>query len=255
MSVDLAIVIPVFNEAGNVLPLAKEILSAFEGQALSFEILFVDDCSSDATPQQVVQAGQEDARVRGLRLAKRSGQSAAIWTGIQATASPLIATLDGDLQNDPADLPAMLAMLQSCDFVCGCRTKRQDRWIKKISSRVAFAARQAVLGAAFKDTGCGLRVFKRSALQGVFPFNGLHRFLPILAQGGGARVREVPVRHRPRLQGTSKYGLWNRLGRGIWDLLAMAWYQRRRLSPLSYTELKTSRPSTNHLTSKKAPSA
>ena len=145
---------------------------------------------------------------------------------------PLLATLDGDLQNDPADLPRLLKELESCDFACGWRQNRQDTFVRRLSSRLARAARSAALGAEFRDTGCALRVFRRTALAGVFGFNGLHRFLPILVAGGGFRVREVPVSHRPRVAGVSKYGVWNRLGRGLHDLMAIAWYQRRRVQPV-----------------------
>ena len=117
------------------------------------------------------------------------------------------------------------------------RVARRDSWLRKISSRIARAARKAALGVDFRDTGCGIRAFKRSALDGVFPFNGLHRFLPILVHGGGAKTLELPVSHRPRVAGVSKYGVWNRLGRGIYDLLAISWYQRRRYRPVDVREL------------------
>ena len=169
---------------------------------------------------------------------RNSGQSAALWTGIQATTAPILATLDGDLQNDPADLPRLIAELERVDFVSGMRLQRRDNWVRRVSSRIARWARRTALGVDFRDTGCALRAFKRSALQGVFPFNGLHRFLPVLVHGGGATTLEVPVNHRPRVAGVSKYGVWNRLGRGIADLFAIAWYQRRRLRPVAFTELK-----------------
>jgi dolichol-phosphate mannosyltransferase len=166
---------------------------------------------------------------------RNCGQSAALWTGIQATTAPIIATLDADLQNDPADLPKLLEELKSCDFACGVRVARQDNFVRRASSRVARWARKTALGVDFRDTGCALRVFKRTALDGVFPFNGLHRFLPVLVHGGGATARELPVHHRPRVAGVSKYGVWNRLGRGIFDLFALAWYQRRRYPRVSAT--------------------
>jgi dolichol-phosphate mannosyltransferase len=127
----------------------------------------------------------------------------------------------------------MLSLLGEVDFVCGKRVNRQDSLVRKISSRIACAARTTALGYDFADTGCALRAFKRSSLTGVFPFNGLHRFLPILVAGNGSRTLEVPVNHRPRVAGVSKYGVWNRLGRGIFDLVGIAWYQRRRLNPIA----------------------
>jgi glycosyltransferase involved in cell wall biosynthesis len=208
--------------------LKRRTAAAFANVPNDWELVFVDDGSRDATWTKVAEATQANPRVRGLRHTRNAGQSAALWTGIQHTDRPLLATLDGDLQNDPADLPRLLAELTSCDFACGWRQHRQDTFVRRVSSRIARAARGAALGAEFRDTGCALRVFRRESLAGVFGFNGLHRFLPILVAGGGFRVREVPVNHRPRVAGVSKYGVWNRVWRGLFDLVAIAWYQRRR---------------------------
>src|SRR5262245_11426006 len=206
----------------------------------SYELVFVDDASTDDTWRRIAEVRHLDARVRGLRHARNSGQSAALWTGIQATTSPILATLDGDLQNDPADLPRMLGELERHDFVSGMRLQRRDNFVRRVSSAIARWARRTALGVDFRDTGCAIRVFKRPALNGVFPFNGLHRFLPVIVHGGGARTLEVPVNHRPRVAGVSKYGIWNRLGRGIYDLFAIAWYQKRRLRPVEFVELSPS---------------
>jgi len=233
--VEISIIVPVFNEAANVQPLARETAAALAQERRAFELVFVDDGSADATWTEIGAARQRDPRVRGLRHAHNAGQSAALWTGLQATTGPIIATLDGDLQNDPADLPQLLAGLDQADFVAGVRLHRQDSWLRRFSSRLARRARRTCLGVDFQDTGCGLRVFKRSALTGIFGFNGLHRFLPVLVHGAGARIVEMPVHHRPRQAGVSKYGVWNRLGRGLLDLLAIAWYQKRRLRPIPFT--------------------
>jgi dolichol-phosphate mannosyltransferase len=238
---ELSIVVPVFNEEDNILPLADEVRRAFGNKPVDYEILFVDDGSTDSTWQKIATARLADPRVRGFRHQQNAGQSAALWTGIQATNSPLVATLDGDLQNDPADLPRLLDELRDCDFVCGVRTKRNDNWLRRVSSRIARKARRAALHVDFCDTGCAVRVFKRSALKGVFPFNGLHRFLPVLVNAAGARTREVPINHRARIAGYSKYGLHNRLWRGIFDLFAMAWYQKRRITEIPCIELETQR--------------
>ncbi|MEY3276047.1 MAG: hypothetical protein RL153_1313, partial [Verrucomicrobiota bacterium] len=230
--VEIAIVVPLYNEADNVGPLVDELERVFAGVAAPWEIVLVDDGSRDGTWDRVCAraAASSGGRVRGLRHAENRGQSAAVWTGVTGTGARLLCTLDGDLQNDPAELPRMLAMLgPDLDFVCGHRVARQDNWVRKVSSRVARWARKAALGHDFADTGCALRAFKREALDGVFCFNGLHRFLPILVAGNGSRCREVPVRHRPRVAGVSKYGVWNRLGRGLFDLVGVAWYQRRRI--------------------------
>jgi dolichol-phosphate mannosyltransferase len=234
---EISIVVPVFNEEENVLPLAEEIAAAMEPISNSYEIVFVDDASTDATWERIDQARQRVNRVRGLRHERNAGQSAALWTGIQATQGPILVTLDGDRQNDPADLPRLFAELKEYDFVCGVRCKRRDNWLRLVSTKVARAARRTALKVDFCDTGCAFRVFKRDALNGIFPFNGLHRFLPVLVHGNGARTREIPIGHRARVAGVSKYGLWNRLGRGIYDLIAIAWYQKRRLPRIATSEL------------------
>jgi len=238
MRVEIAIIVPVFNEADNVVPLAREVAEAMSCQPQSWELLFVDDASTDPTWSRIQEARRQDGRVRGLRHARNAGQSAALWSGLQGTNSPIVATLDGDRQNDPADLPRLLAELARADFVSGHRVNRQDTWLRRISSGVARRVRRRALKAEFADTGCALRVFRRSVLSGVFPFNGWHRFLPILVQGGGVSTLELPVNHRPRVAGVSKYGLWNRLGRGLYDLVGVAWYQKRRLPRVPVTEME-----------------
>jgi len=235
--VDLSIVVPVFNETDNIAPLAQEVATAFRDSPQSFELIFVDDGSSDRTWETIAECRQRDPRIRGVRLHQNTGQSAALWTGLQIARAPVIATLDGDRQNDPADLPTLLAALEQADLVVGVRANRKDNFMRRLSARVARWARGAVLGVGFQDTGCNLRVFRRRVLNDILPFNGFHRFLPVLAQGGGTSVVEVPVHHRPRTAGLSKYGVWNRLGRGIADLAAVAWYQKRRLQPVAYSEL------------------
>jgi glycosyltransferase involved in cell wall biosynthesis len=238
---EVAIIVPMFNESANVAPLVDEITRLFAAEPRPWELVLVDDCSTDDTWPEILAAQAHNPKVRGLRHTKNRGQSAAVWTGLTGSTAPLLCTLDGDLQNDPAELPRMLALLGEVDFVCGHRVNRQDSFVRKASSRVARAARKLVLRYDFADTGCALRAFKRSALTGVFPFNGLHRFLPILVAGNGSQCREVPVNHRPRVAGVSKYGVWNRLGRGIFDLVGVAWYQRRRLNPVVVDDSRTVR--------------
>src|SRR5688572_24744219 len=218
----------------------REVAAAMNNAGHNWELVFVDDASTDETPRRIMEAVLADPHVRGLRHQRNAGQSAAVWTGIQATTGPILCTLDGDLQNDPADLPAMIGELERVDFVSGMRLNRQDKWLRKVSSKVARWARKSALGVDFQDSGCALRAFKRAALAGVFPFNGLHRFLPIIVHGGGAKTLEVPVKHRPRVAGVSKYGVWNRLGRGIYDLMAIGWYQKRRYRPVEVVVLVAS---------------
>lgn len=226
---EISIVVPLFNEADNVAPLVKRICEAMEAQPGSWEMVLVDDCSSDGTWTRISGEQQCERRLRPLRHLRNQGQSAALWSGFKHSRGTIIATLDGDLQNDPMDLPRMIDELASCDMVCGVRTRRADTWLRRVSSRIARWSRRAALGVDFADTGCNLRVFRRPVLQTLPPFNGIHRFMPVLAHNGGARVKELPVCHHPRLAGVSKYGLWNRLGRGICDLLMVALYLRRQL--------------------------
>ena len=240
MAAEISIIVPVFNEADNVTPLAREVAAAMQPLQRAYELVFVDDASTDDTWTRIAEARRLDPRVRGLRHARNAGQSAALWTGIQATTSPILASLDGDLQNDPADLPRLIVELERVDFVSGMRLSRQDTWLRKVSSKIARWARKTALGVDFADTGCAIRAFKRTALTGAFPFNGLHRFLPVIVHGGGFKTLEVPVNHRPRVAGVSKYGVWNRLGRGIYDLFAIAWYQKRRFRPVDFSELPPS---------------
>jgi dolichol-phosphate mannosyltransferase len=235
---DIAIIVPVYNEEENVLPMAREVAEAMKGVERSYELVFVDDASTDGTWRKIEEARRQFPNVRGLRHGANSGQSAALWTGISSTASDIIATLDGDLQNDPADIPKMLPELGKADFICGVRAKRRDSFVRRHSSKIARWARKSALKVDFCDTGCAMRVFKRSALDGVFPFNGFHRFLPVLVHGNGARTLEVPVNHRARVAGVSKYGVWNRLWRGIYDLMALNWFQKRRLRAVPFTELE-----------------
>lgn len=232
MPEEIAIIVPVHNEADNVLPLARELRDACSVSGLHYTLLFVDDASTDTTWRQIGKAHLEDPHVRGVRHSVNAGQSAALWTGFKRTTSPILATMDGDLQNDPSDLLKLLKALDKADFVCGFRARRSDNWVRRVSSKVARVARSAMLGSDFKDTGCAMRVFRHECLQAIFPFNGLHRFMPILVKNGGFRTLEIPVNHRPRVSGISKYGISNRLWRGICDLFAMAWYARRQLRPV-----------------------
>ena len=235
MQPEIAIIVPLFNEVDNVAPLARQILDAFRNETRPLELLLIDDASTDGTWDRIKDAHESDPRIRGLRHARNAGQSAALWTGFRATRAPFILTLDGDLQNDPADLPRLLAGLDRFDMVCGMRVNRQDNFLRRLSSRIARRARKTILGVDFQDTGCNLRAFKHAVLDPLFPFNGFHRFMPIFAHSTGARVSEIPVNHRPRVSGVSKYGIRNRLGRGVIDLFAVAWFQKRQLHPVPST--------------------
>lgn len=233
---EISVVVPLHNEGPNVGPLARQIFSAFQSEPRTIEVILVDDCSADDTWDRVQEAARIDSRVRALRHSRRSGQSAALWSGFRASRGGVILTLDGDLQNDPADLPRLLAELKDCDLVCGVRVKRMDSGIRRLSSKVARWARRLALKSDFRDTGCNLRAFKRSVLETIPPFNGFHRFMPVLAHGAGAIVREIPVAHHPRTAGRSNYGLWNRLGRGMVDLVMVRLYLKRQLKRIPAME-------------------
>jgi dolichol-phosphate mannosyltransferase len=232
---ELSIVIPVKNEAENVAPLVTEITTAMEGLA-AYEILFVDDGSDDATAGEIVRLARRLPHLRLLRHLHSCGQSSAILTGVRAARGAWIATLDGDGQNDPADIPRLWRLARGAPsnppmLVAGHRAKRHDHWSKRAASRIANAVRARLLGDATPDTGCGLKLFPRALFLDLPAFDHMHRFLPALALRAGGTVRSVPVNHRPRGAGVSKYGVFDRLGVGIVDLFGVWWLQRRIAHP------------------------
>ncbi|MBT3361657.1 MAG: glycosyltransferase family 2 protein [Rhodospirillales bacterium] len=231
---ELAVVVPVHNEADNVASLIGEIRAALDG-VFDYEIVYVDDCSDDETPATLSEIGAECDRLRVLRHKKRAGQSAAISTGIRGAHAPIIATLDGDGQNDPADIPALVEKLRRSVhperlLVAGHRAKRRDTVIKRASSRIANGVRRNLLGDGTPDTGCGLKVFSREAFLAMPGFDHMHRFLPALMLRHGGRVTSVEVNHRHRAAGKTKYGVFDRLWVGITDILGVMWLQRRSIN-------------------------
>jgi dolichol-phosphate mannosyltransferase len=235
MKPELSVVIPVCNEELNVLPLAREVASALAGT--SIEIIFIDDGSTDGTAAAVRAARAEIPAIRMLQHARRSGQSAALCTGIRRSHGDWIATLDGDGQNDPADIPRLLAAREreghgSVRLFIGHRVARRDTWLRRVSSRVANGVRSRMLGDATPDTGCGLKLIHRDTFLELPRFDHMHRFLPALMRRAGARVISVPVNHRERERGASKYGLFDRLWVGIVDLFGVMWLARRPPGPL-----------------------
>jgi len=233
---ELAVVVPVHNEAENLRPLIDEIRTALSNISGEGEIIYVDDGSSDDSVEQLLTIKAECPQLRVLVHRKCCGQSASIITGIKAARASVIATLDGDGQNDPSDIPALYSALKGAPnrdslLVAGLRAKRQDTWIKRVSSRVANKIRGGLLGDETPDTGCGLKVFTRAAFLDMPRFDHMHRFLPALMIRRGGAVISLKVNHRPRERGTSKYGTLDRLAVGIIDLLGVLWLQRRASKP------------------------
>jgi dolichol-phosphate mannosyltransferase len=240
MTTELSVVVPVCNEAENVGPLAREIAQALAGR--EFEILFVDDGSTDGTANAVLQARAAGIpQIRLLRHSFRSGQSAAVTTGVRHARGEWIATLDGDGQNDPIDLPALWAARldpanQGVRLIQGNRVTRRDTWFRRLQSRIANGVRSGLLGDATPDTGCGIKLMHRDTYLSLPYFDHMHRFLPALFIRSGARVISVPVHHRPRSRGTSKYGMFDRLWVGIADLFGVMWLKRRYRPGLAVRE-------------------
>lgn len=221
----LSVVVPLFNEQDNIAELQLEIDGALTG--IDYELVLVDDGSSDATLQRI----QRGPRVRVLAFKRNAGQSAAMHAGINHARGRLIATMDGDLQNDPADIPAMIAKLDEApgyDLVCGYRAKRKDTPFKRLQSRIANFVRSRFVGDGVRDTGCTLKVMRQPCREALLLFNGMHRFIPALIRNMGYRVTELPVNHRPRVHGVSKYGFGNRALRATMDMLGIRWLNSRR---------------------------
>lgn len=231
----LSVVIPAYNEVDNVAPLVEEVACALAGLDGGFEIVVVDDASTDGTVDAL--RGMGHSALRPVFHRFNCGQSAAVASGFRHARGEWVATLDGDGQNDPSDLPGMLerALAEGADCVTGVRRRRQDDVVRRISSRVANRFRDWITGDHVTDSGCGVRVVRRAALREVPVFNGMHRFLPTLLRGQGFSVVEHEVNHRERRAGVSKYGVGNRLWRGIRDCFGVRWYLRRAV-PAARTE-------------------
>jgi glycosyltransferase involved in cell wall biosynthesis len=226
---ELSIVVPIYNEAESVPVLWGELVAMLEGVALPAEVIFVDDGSTDASAAVVRRIRETDPRARLVRLSRNCGLSAALAAGLRHAAGRIVVTMDGDLQNDPADIPELLAHLDSWDAACGWRQVRRDPWLKRMSSRVANRVRGWVLADDVRDSACSIRAMHRHCLAGLDAFHGFHRFVPTLLRQAGHRVIEVPVRHRPRRHGISHYGVRNRAWRAFVDLLGVRWMNSRRL--------------------------
>jgi dolichol-phosphate mannosyltransferase len=222
---NVSVVVPLYNEEQSVAILQRELADALTG--LDYEIIFVDDGSQDETVARIA----ADPRIRRLRFEKNAGQSAAIFAGLQAVRSEVAVLIDGDLQNDPADIPRLLAEIsRGADLVCGYRAQRKDTLLKRITSRVANFVRSRFTRDGVRDTGCTLKAMRQDCIGALVPFKGMHRFIPALVKGAGYRLVEIPVNHRPRRFGQSKYGLGNRALRATIDMFGVRWLLSRRLN-------------------------
>lgn len=235
---DISIVVPIRNEAGNIAPLVEEIARAFSGR--DFEIVYVNDGSSDGTEAELKSLAARHPYLRQIKHATSCGQSAAVTTGVRMAKSPLVATIDGDGQNDPSFLPALIEPLlkrPEVGLVAGQRVGRKASAFKKLQSRIANGVRGMILRDGTRDTGCGLKAFRRDLFLRLPYFDGLHRFLPALARREKFEIAYVDVVDRPRGHGVSNYGLWDRLWVGIFDLIGVWWLLRRKKSVPQVSEV------------------
>jgi dolichol-phosphate mannosyltransferase len=228
---DLSVVFPVYNEEENIPILLGEIAAALEGRGWTYEIVAVDDGSTDRSLEVLRESRKQYPMLRVLPLEKNSGQTAALDAAWRSARGRLVVSLDADLQNDPADIPAMIVSLEQgdVDMVIGVRVNRQDTWSRKMQSKIGNGVRNWITGDRITDTGCSLKLVKREAIDHVQLFTGMHRFLPTLVRFAGYRVIEMPVNHRPRQFGQSKYGAMNRAFRGLADCFAVRWMGKRML--------------------------
>lgn len=226
----ISFVVPLYNEEGNVSPLVEEILAIAGRLGATFEILLVDDGSADGTLSEIIECTTRTREIKYLSFAENRGQSAALSAGFQHSTGDTIVTLDGDLQNDLSDLPAMFELYGEYDMVTGWRHNRRDNLSKRIGSWIGNTFRNRMTGETIRDTGCSLKVMRATMLKRIKIFRGLHRFLPTLMRLEGARVVEVKVNHRPRARGESKYSNLRRGIEGFHDVLAVRWMIRRNLN-------------------------
>ena len=220
----ISVVIPLYNEEENVGDLTQELLKALSG--IDYEIIYVDDGSTDGTVSKI----ERRPDIRVLEFEKNMGQSAAMHAGVNAARGEVVVLLDGDLQNDPADIPKLLAEIdRGADLVCGYRAKRKDNPAKRISSLIANAVRSRFTGDGVRDTGCTLKAMRRECRGALVPFRGMHRFIPALIKGAGYKIVEIPVNHRPRVHGESKYKFGSRVFKATSDMVAVRWLLSRQI--------------------------
>jgi dolichol-phosphate mannosyltransferase len=226
---ELSIIVPVFDERDNLEPLVDEILHVLAATGLDVEIVLVNDGSRDGSAERISELARSRPGVRGLHFRENRGQSAAFDAGFKAARGRFMVTMDADMQNDPRDIPALVRALEDHDAAVGYREIRHDSWLRRVSSVIANSVRNRLSGDDIIDTGCSLKAFRAEAARGLKLYTGMHRFLPTLLRMDGRSVVQLPVSHRSRRSGRSKYGVWNRLFRSFADLLAVRWMKKRRL--------------------------
>lgn len=223
----ISVVIPIYNEKESIDPLFNELIPVMHSLELPFEIICVDDGSSDGSSETLKRYSQSNPKIRHIKFKTNCGQTAAFDAGFKEAKGAIIITLDADLQNDPNDIPQVIEALENADVACGWRWKRNDPFLKKISSKIANGVRNWLNQEDIKDTGCSLKAFRRPVIERFKLYKGLHRFFPTLAKMEGFRVVEVKVNHRERQFGVSKYGVMNRVFRALADAFAIRWMQKR----------------------------
>jgi len=227
--IDISVVVPVYNEEENLPVLIPQIAEVLKPLGKTYEMIFVDDGSKDRSRPLLKKMALEYPQIRLLGFKKNCGETAAGAAGIKEARGKIVITIDADLQNDPKDIPKMLDYLKEYDMVTGWRQKREDSWVKRITSKIANGIRNSLSGEQIQDSGCTFRAYKRECLQEIKLYKGMHRFLPTLVKMEGYRVIEIPIAHHPRKFGVSKYTTWNRMWRAFVDLLAVKWMKSRHI--------------------------
>jgi len=227
--IDISLVVPVYNEEENLPILIPEMTEVLQGLGKSYEMIFVDDGSTDGSRALLKRMIAQDPQIRLLGFKRNCGETAAGAAGLKEARGKIVITMDADLQNDPKDIPKMLDYLKDYDMVSGWREKREDSRIKRITSKIANGIRNGLSKESVRDSGCTFRTYKRECLQNLKLYKGMHRFMPTLVRMEGFRVIEIPINHRPRKFGVSKYNTWNRMWRAFVDLLAVRWMKNRHI--------------------------
>ncbi len=227
--IDISVVVPVFNEEENLPILVPQIVEVLKPLRKTYEMIFVDDGSTDRSRGILKEMVGQYPQIRVLGFKKNCGETAAGAAGLREARGEIVITIDADLQNDPRDIPTMLEYLKDYDMVTGWRRKREDSWVKRITSRIANRVRNRLSGETVQDSGCTFRAYKRECLQNIKLYKGMHRFMPTLVKMEGFRVIEIPIAHHPRKFGVSKYTTWNRMWRAFVDILAVKWMRSRHI--------------------------